>query len=64
MNLYDNSGINCNKKNKNIIYDLYNNIALNKFVRSNKYKNSTIFTIYKWVILLLIHVRSSVVLDN
>ena len=64
MNLYDNSGIDCNKKNKNIIYDLYNNIVLNKFVHSNKYKNSTIFTIYKKVILLLIHVRSSVVLDN
>ena len=44
MNLYDNSGIDCNKKNKNIIYDLYNNIVLNKFVHSNKYKNSTIFT--------------------
>ena len=47
MNLYDNSGINCNEKNKNKIYDLYNNIVLNKFVHSNKYKNSTIFTIYK-----------------
>ena len=47
MNLYDNSGIDCNKKTKNIIYDLYNNIVLNKFVHSNKYKNSTIFTIYK-----------------
>ena len=47
MNLYDNSGINCNKKNKNIIYDLYNNIVLNKFVHCNKYKNSTIITIYK-----------------
>ena len=48
MNLYDNSNIDCNKKkNKNKIYDLYNNIALNKFVHSNKYKNSTIFTIYK-----------------
>ena len=47
MNLYDNSGIDCNKKNKNEIYDLYNNIVLNKFVYSNKYKNSTIFTIYK-----------------
>ena len=43
MNLYDNSG---NKKNKNIIYDLHNNIV-NKFVHTNKYKNSTIFTIYK-----------------
>ena len=47
MNLYDNSGIDCNKKNKNIIYDLYNNIVRNKFAHSNKYKNSTIFTIYK-----------------
>ena len=43
MNLYDNSSINCNKKNKNIIYDLHNNIVFNKFVRSNKYKNSTIY---------------------
>ena len=47
MNLYDNSGINCDKKNKNKIYELYNNIVLNKFVHSNKYKNSAIFTIYK-----------------
>ena len=47
MNLYDNSGIDCNKKNKNIIYVLYNNIVLNKSVHSNKYKNGTIFTIYK-----------------
>ena len=44
MNLYDNSCIDCNKKNKNIIYDLYNNIALNKFIHSNKYINSTIIT--------------------
>ena len=47
MNLYDDSNIDCNKKNKDKIYDLYNNIVLNKFVHSNKYKNSTIFTIYK-----------------
>ena len=47
MNLYDNSVIDCNKKNKNKIYDLYNNIVFNKFVHSNKYKNSTTFTIYK-----------------
>ena len=47
MNLYDNSGIDCNKKNKNKIYDLHNNIVLNKFAHSNKYKNSTVFTIYK-----------------
>ena len=46
MNLYDNSSIDCNKKNKNK-NDLYNNIVLNKFVHSNKYKNSTVFTIYK-----------------
>ena len=38
MNLYDNSGINCNKNNKNKIYDLYNNIVLNKFAHSNKVK--------------------------
>ena len=36
MNLYDNSGIDCNNKNKNIIYDLYNNIVLNKLVHSKK----------------------------
>ena len=42
LNLYDNSNIDCNKKNKNKLYNLYN-----KFVHSNKYKNSTIFTIYK-----------------
>ena len=47
MNIYDSSNIKCNKKNKNQIYDLYNNIVLNKFVHSNKYQNSTIFTIYK-----------------
>ena len=47
INLYDNSNTDCNKKNKNKLYDLYNNIILNKFVHGNKYKNSTIFTIYK-----------------
>ena len=46
MNLYDNSSIDCNKKIK-IKYDFYNNIVLNKFIHSNEYKNSTIFTIYK-----------------
>ena len=35
MNLYDNSNIDCNK---NKLYDLYNNILLNKFVHSDKYK--------------------------
>ena len=47
MNLYNNSNIDCNKKNKKKIHDLHDNIVLNKFVHSNKYKNSTIFTIYK-----------------
>ena len=47
MNLYDNSSIDCNKKNKNKMQDLHNNILINKFVHSNKYKNSTLFTIYK-----------------
>ena len=47
INLYDNISIKCNEKNKNKIYDLYNNIVLNKFAHSSKYKNSTIFTIYK-----------------
>ena len=43
MNLYDNSNIDCNKKNRNKLYDLYNNIVLNKFVHSNKYKNNFLF---------------------
>ena len=47
INLYVNSSIYCNKKEKKKIYDLYNNTVLNKFVHSNKYKNSTLFTIYK-----------------
>ena len=64
MNLYDNSGIDCNKKNKNKIYDLYNNIVLNKFVHSNKYKIVLSLLFINKVILLLIHVRSSGVLDN
>ena len=34
INLYDNSDINCNKKNK--LYDLFNNIILNKFDHGNK----------------------------
>ena len=42
INLCENSSIDCNEKNKNKIHDLYNNI-----VHSNKYKNNTIFTIYK-----------------
>ena len=41
INLYDNSDIDCNKKNRNKLYDLYNNIVL------NKYKNNFIFGNYK-----------------
>ena len=47
MNLYDNSNIDCNKKNRNKLYDFYNNIILNKFVHSNKYKNNFLFGNYK-----------------
>ena len=47
MNLYDNSNIDCNKKNRSKLYDLYNNIILNKFVHSNKYKNNFLFGNYK-----------------
>ena len=35
------------KKNKNKLYDLYNNIVLNKFVHSNKYENNFLFGNYK-----------------
>ena len=46
MNLYDNSNIDCNKKkNRNKLYDLYNNIVLNKFVHSNKYENNFLLVI-------------------
>ena len=31
INLYKNSGINCNKKNRNITHDLYINIIHNKY---------------------------------
>ena len=34
INLYDNSDINCNKKDK--LYDLYNNIIVNKFDHDSK----------------------------
>ena len=47
MNLYDNSNIDCNKKNKNPLYDLYNNVIRNKFVHSNKYKNNFLFGNFK-----------------
>ena len=49
INLYDNSNIDCNNNNNNNkkLYDLYNNIILNKFVHSNKYKNNFLFGNYK-----------------
>ena len=47
INLYDNSNIDCNKENRNKLYDLYNNIVLNKFIHSNKYKNNFLFGNYK-----------------
>ena len=46
-NLYDNSNTDCNKKNKDKLYDLYNNIVLNKFIHSNKYINNYLFRNYK-----------------
>ena len=36
INLYDNSNVDCNTKNKNKLYNLYNNIALNKLVDDDK----------------------------
>ena len=45
INLYHNSNIDCNKKKKKKLYDLYNFI-LNKFVHGNEYKNNAMFTIY------------------
>ena len=35
MNLYYNSSIDCNEKNKNKLYNLYNTILLNKFVHDD-----------------------------
>ena len=35
MNLYYNSSIDYNEKNKNKLYDLYNTILLNKFVHGD-----------------------------
>ena len=42
INLYHNSYTDCNKKNKNKLYDLYN-IILNKCFHGNEYKNNVIF---------------------
>ena len=64
MNVYGNSNIDCNKKNKNKLYDLYNNILLNKFVLVINIKIIFSLVIINRSSLLLIHVRSSVVLDN
>ena len=46
INLYDNSNIDCDKKK---LYDLCNNIVLDKFVHSNKYKNNFLFSNYNRV---------------
>ena len=58
LNLYDNNGINCNKKNKSKIYDLYNNIVFNNlFIVINiKIVLSLLFTNRSFFILLLIYV--------
>ena len=64
MNLYDNSSIDCNKKNKKkymiCIIILF---LINLFIVINIKIVLSLLFINK-VILLLIHVRSSVVLDN
>ena len=64
MNLYDNSGIDCNKKIK-IKYMICIIILflINSFIVINIKIVLYLLFINK-VILLLIHVRSSVVLDN
>ena len=41
INLYHNNHIDCNKKNKNKLYDLYSIIL--KCFHGNKYKNNVIF---------------------
>ena len=38
INLYDNSNIDCNKKNRNKLYYLYNNIFFSNFFHSDNYK--------------------------
>ena len=47
ISLYDNSNTDYNEKNRNKLYDLYNNIVLNKFIHSSKYKNNFLFGNYK-----------------
>ena len=64
MNLYDNSNIKCNEKNKNkymiCIIILF---LINSFIAIN-IKIVIYLLLINKDILLLIHVRSSVVLDN
>ena len=62
MNLYDNSSIDCNKKIKYIICIIIL-FLINLFIVINIKIVLSLLSINK-VILLLIHVRSSVVLDN
>ena len=64
MNLYDNSNIKCNEKNKSkymiCIIILF---LINSFIAIN-IKTVIYLLLINKDILLLIHVRSSVVLDN
>ena len=65
MNLYDNSGIDCNKKKIKIKYMICIIILflINSFIVINIKIVLYLLFINK-VILLLIHIRLSVVLDN
>ena len=64
MNLYDNSGIDCNKKNKKkYMICIMILLIVNSFAVINIKIVLSLLFINK-AILLLIHVRSSIVLDN
>ena len=64
MNLYDNSSIKCNEKNKNkIMICIITLFLINSFIVINIKIVLSLLFINK-VILLLIHIRSPVVLDN
>ena len=64
MNLYDNSGTDCNKKNfKKYMICIIILFLINSFIVINIKIVLYLIFINK-AILLLIHVRSSVVLDN
>ena len=59
MNLYDNSSIDCNKKDKNKIYDLCKFFFINSFIVIHIKIVLSLLFINK-VILLLIHIRSCI----